>query len=307
MQWHQDGQGSTPEAKAECLRFCIEADAVAVAACSRPVNPYEVLALTYDLRSTDSHPSSAAAYSRTRARPGLAQGSRKVRVLLVEDQLCLRATIVDHLEIHGFAVVAVGHAHAALAAAKTLAVDAVILGLDLPDVDGMQVLGSLRGSHPELAVILLTSRDGIDDRLSGLNAGADDYIVKPCNVLELEARLRAVLRRTGRRRAAKYSFGGVHFDTATQQAEAHGKPINLTRREAALLEELLRVPGHVLTKGALEHRLYALEDSGSTNALEAAVSRLRRKLTAARSNLRIETKWGIGYRLLEVAPDGADP
>jgi two-component system OmpR family response regulator len=169
----------------------------------------------------------------------------------------------------------------------------------------MKVLTLLRCSHPELPAIVLTARDGVDDRLRGLNAGADDYIVKPFNLLELEARLRAVMRRSGNRQGTTYCLGEIVFDTVTREAVARGRRIDLTRREAALLEELLRVPGQVITKDLLEDRLYALEDSGSTNALEAAVSRLRRKLSAAGVALQIETKWGIGYRLVEavaVAP-----
>jgi len=127
------------------------------------------------------------------------------------------------------------------------------------------------------------------------------------NVATKLSRLRAVLRRTGSRRGATYSLGGIVFDTITRQALAHGRRMDLTRREAALLEEFLRVPGQVITKALLEDRLYALEDSGSINALEAAVSRLRRKLAAVKAALRIETKWGIGYRLVEAAPDEGLP
>ena len=116
---------------------------------------------------------------------------------------------------------------------------------------------------------------------------------------ELEARLRTLLGR----REARYCMGRVVLDTATCQASVHGLRLDLTRREAALLEELLRIPGQVISKERLESRLYALEDSGSTNALEAAVSRLRRKLVAMNAALRIETRWGIGYCLTEVVPD----
>jgi two-component system response regulator QseB len=226
-----------------------------------------------------------------------------MRVLLVEDHRAMRELIVDHLRERGFAVDAVSRGQDALAAAAITHLDAVILDLGLPDLDGMEVLSLLRCSHPELPAILLTARDGVEDRLRGLNAGADDYIVKPFNLLELEARLRAVLRRTGNRRSTTYSLGEIVFDTSTREAFARGRRIDLTRREAALLEEFLRVPGQVITKDLLEDRLYALEDSGSSNALEAAVSRLRRKLAAARASLLIETKWGIGYRLVEATPN----
>ncbi|EQD44022.1 two component transcriptional regulator, winged helix family, partial [mine drainage metagenome] len=162
--------------------------------------------------------------------------------------------------------------------------------LGLPDTDGIQLLAALRALHAEVPAIVVTARDGLDDRLLGLNSGADDYIVKPFNLLELEARLRAVLRRVGSRRDSCYTLGGVTFDTVTREATAFGRPLDLTRREAALLEELLRMPGQVITKDLLEDRLYALEDAGSANALEAAVSRLRRKLAGAQVPLSIETK-----------------
>ncbi|HYL02538.1 MAG TPA: response regulator transcription factor [Steroidobacteraceae bacterium] len=222
-----------------------------------------------------------------------------MRVLLVEDHRAMREMICEHLSERGFAVDAVGRGEQALAAAAVARVDAVILDLGLPDIDGMQVLASLRASRPELPAIILTARDSVEDRLLGLNSGADDYVVKPFSLLELEARLRAVLRRAGGPRETSYCLGGVVFDTLTREATAYGKSLELTRREAALLEELMRVPGQVITKDRLEDGLYALEDSGSANALEAAVSRLRRKLAAARTSLQIETKWGIGYRLVE--------
>jgi two-component system response regulator QseB len=226
-----------------------------------------------------------------------------MRVLLLEDHRAMREMIADHLKERGFAIDAVSRGEEAIAAAGVARFDAVILDLGLPDIDGMQVLASLRTTRAELPAIILTARDSIDDRLLGLNSGADDYIVKPFNLLELEARLRAVLRRSGNPRATTYSLGGVTFDSVTREAAAFGKSLDLTRREAALLEELMRVPGQVITKDRLEDRLYALEDAGSANALEAAVSRLRRKLAGARTSLHIETKWGIGYRLIEDGPD----
>ncbi len=222
-----------------------------------------------------------------------------MRVLLVEDNRAICEMIADHLRERGFAVDAVGSGEQALSAARVARMDAAVLDLGLPDTDGMRLLASLRDHQPDLPAIIVTARDSVDDRLRGLNSGADDYIVKPFNLLELEARLRAVLRRAGSRLETLYSLGGLTFDTVTRQASALGKPLDLTRREAALLEELMRVPGQVITKDRLEDRLYALEDAGSANALEAAVSRLRRKLSGAQARLAIETKWGIGYRLVE--------
>ncbi|HYK25289.1 MAG TPA: response regulator transcription factor [Steroidobacteraceae bacterium] len=229
-----------------------------------------------------------------------------MRLLLIEDHRGMREMIADHLQERGFAVDAFGRGDEALAAAAVTRFDAVVLDLGLPDMDGLDVLASLRRSAPELPAIILTARDSVDHRLLGLNAGADDYIIKPFHLLELEARLRAVLRRPGRRRDAVYTRGGVSFDSLSREATVDGSPLPLTRREATLLEELLRAPGQVIAKDILEERLYALEDAGSANALEAAMSRLRRKLAGARAALRIETQWGIGYRLIECAARPAD-
>lgn len=219
----------------------------------------------------------------------------------------MREMIAEHLRERGFAVDAVGRGEEALAAAAVARFDALVLDLGLPDMDGLRVLASLRRSAPHLPALILTARDSVEDRLAGLNGGADDYIIKPFNLLELEARLRAVLRRPGRRSDTVYTRSGVKFDSFSREASVDGAPLALTRREAALLEELLRAsPGQVTPKDILEERLYALEDAGSANALEAAMSRLRRKLAAARASLRIETQWGIGYRLIERGGAGSD-
>src|SRR5579883_2846992 len=148
-----------------------------------------------------------------------------MRVLLLEDHRAMREMIADHLKERGFAVDAVSRGEEAVAAAGVARFDAVILDLGLPDIDGMQVLASLRSSRAELPAIILTARDSIDDRLAGLNSGADDYIVKPFNLLELEARLRAVLRRCGNPRGTTYAFGGVSFDTVTREAAAFGRSL----------------------------------------------------------------------------------
>ncbi len=229
-----------------------------------------------------------------------------MRLLLVEDHPAMREMIADHLRERGFAVDAFGRGDEALAAAAVARFDVLLLDLGLPDMDGLRVLASLRRSVPDLPAVILTARDSLEDRVLGLNGGADDYVVKPFSLLEVEARLRAVLRRPGRRPDAVYSRGGVTFDSFSREASVNGAALALTRREAALLEELLRAsPGQVTPKDVLEERLYALDDAGSANALEAAMSRLRRKLGAARAALRIETQWGIGYRLVETGTAGA--
>lgn len=223
-----------------------------------------------------------------------------MKILLVEDHGPMREMIADHLVEQGFAVEAFSRGKDALAATAGTNYDAVVLDLGLPDIDGMEFLRTLRAdSRMPVPVVILTARDSIEDRIGGLNAGADDYLVKPFELTELDARLRAVLRRPGPRRGRVYALGPLSFDTVSRAAQVDGSALDLTRREGALLEELLRAPGQVVAKDLLEDRLYALEDAGSANALEAAVSRLRKKLTAASPVLRIETKRGIGYRLVQ--------
>jgi two-component system OmpR family response regulator len=226
------------------------------------------------------------------------QPQRMAKILLIEDHAPMREMITDHLVERGFVVEALGSAEDALPLAQTSAYDAAILDLGLPGIDGMAFLKAVRQrSATALPVLILTARDGVENRVRGLNAGADDYLVKPVDLAELEARLRAVLRRPGPRHHRVYSLGQLSFDTISRDATVRTSVIDLTRREAAVLEELLRVAGRVIAKDILEDRLYALHEAGSPNALEAAVSRLRKKLAAAGAGVRIDAKRGIGYRI----------
>jgi two-component system, OmpR family, response regulator QseB len=138
----------------------------------------------------------------------------------------------------------------------------------------------------------------LPDRARGLNAGADDYIVKPFELAELEARLRAVLRRPGVRQDVILAYGALAFDTVSREVSVGGIVLDLSRREAALLEELLRAAGRIVVKDTLEDRIYALDQSVTGNALEAVVSRVRKKLASAHAGVCIDTKRGVGYRLL---------
>lgn len=226
-----------------------------------------------------------------------------MRVLLVEDHRAMRGLIADHLRGHGFTVDAVERGDEALAATAVVGYDAVILDLGLPDMDGMEVLRRLRGgSRPDVPALILTARDSIEARVDGLDAGADDYILKPFDFTELEARLRAVLRRPGTRRETVYGHGDLTFDPASRAATVGGMRLDLTRREASVLEELIRAAGRIVVRDALEDRLYGFDDDVSGNALEASVSRLRRKLAAAGSVVGIEATRGIGYRLNKAEP-----
>jgi len=211
----------------------------------------------------------------------------------------MREMISDHLVERGFTVDAVGRAEDAYAALAVASYDALVLDLGLPDADGMQLLKEARAcTVRHLPTLIVTARDALDDRTRGLNAGADDYIVKPFELVELEARLRAVLRRPGVREDILLSYGPLALDTVSREASVRGVLLDLSRREAALLEELLRAAGRIVVKDTLEDRLYALDRSVTANALEAIVSRLRKKLAAAHASVRIDTKRGVGYRLL---------
>jgi DNA-binding response OmpR family regulator len=222
-----------------------------------------------------------------------------LRILLLEDHPTLRQMIADHLAQRGFAVDAVERGEEAIAAVDAAPYDALILDLGLPDLDGMEVLAAVQErTSGGLPTLVVTARDALEDRVAGLDAGADDYIVKPFALAELEARLRAVLRRPGGRDGPVRACGRLVLDVASRAVSVEGVPLDLSRREVALLEELLRAGGRVVVKDTLEERLYGFDEPVTPNALEAAVSRLRRRLGEAGAGVRIETKRGIGYRLV---------
>ena len=221
-----------------------------------------------------------------------------MRILVVEDNAALRGLIVAHLRERGFAADAAATGAEALQTASVAAYDAMILDLGLPDTGGLDVLRALRtGAQPDVPILILTAQDGVPARVAGLDAGADDYIVKPVDIAELDARLRAVLRRPGTRARPVHAFEDLSFDTADRQARCAGRVFDLTPREAGLFEELIRAAGRVVVRDAMAERLYDLGSDVSLNAIEATLSRLRRKLAAAGSAVRVQTLRGIGYRL----------
>lgn len=222
-----------------------------------------------------------------------------MKLLIVEDDVPLRDLVSEHLEAAGYILDAVGRADEALAALRLSRYDLLLLDLNLPDGSGEQLLAEARVlTGSELPIVILTARDALHDRLSLLNAGADDFILKPFDLLELEARLRAVLRRPGRRRENRISCGDLSFDLISRTADVSERELTLSRREGALLEELLRACERTVVREALEERLYAFREPVTPNALEALVSRLRRRLHAAGGSVVIETIRGIGYRLV---------
>jgi two-component system, OmpR family, response regulator QseB len=219
-----------------------------------------------------------------------------VRLLIVEDNVRLARLLADALAGHGFAAdiaPTLSDADDALAAADY---DAVVLDLGLPDGDGVVWLATRR-ERPCPPVLALTARTGVEARIAGLDAGADDYMVKPFAAAEVAARLRALLRRPGPRAAPVLRFGPISFDTAARRGSVHDAPLDLTRREADLLELMLRRAGAVVTRGAIESALYAFDVDVTPNAVEAAISRLRRKLEDAGAGGLLHTVRGVGYLL----------
>jgi two-component system, OmpR family, response regulator QseB len=225
-----------------------------------------------------------------------------MRILFVEDNPRLRSLIGSHLRARGFAVDAVGRADDAGTALATTSYDIVLLDLGLPDADGSAVLvEAQRRSGGQLPVIVVTARDDLGDRIRLLNQGADDFIVKPFDMLELEARLHAVLRRPGMRTARAMICGDLTMQIGSGEVSVGERRLDVARREFALLEELMRAGERTVVRQTLEDRLYAFDEAVTPNALEQSVSRLRRRLADAGSTVTIETRRGIGYRL---APGG---
>ena len=222
-----------------------------------------------------------------------------MRLLLVEDNLRLAGFVSSNLEQAGFNVdvmPSLGEAEDAVAATTY---DVMILDLGLPDGDGMTLLRWLRGRKVPLPVLILTARDGLDDRVEGLNAGADDYLSKPFEHDELVARLRAILRRPAEGKAAVLTAGDLAFDTGTRELRVQGRVVGMPVNESELVELLLRRANQVLTKQGIEGALRAGGAELSANAVEARIYRLRRRLEAAQSTMQIHTIAGVGYLLAE--------
>jgi two-component system OmpR family response regulator len=219
-----------------------------------------------------------------------------MRILLVEDHPPLAEALRDGLERAGFAVDHARTAASARALRDQAAPDLVVLDLGLPDGCGLGLLRdwSRRGGLP---IIVLTARDTSDDRVRGLDAGADDYVVKPVEMAELVARVRAVLRRPGGRESPVLEAGPLRLNTSSREAELDGRPLPLGRREAGVLEQLLRRPGRVVPRRAIEQALYACDREVTENAVDAAVSRLRRALAAEGAEGLLRTVRGIGWMI----------
>jgi two-component system response regulator QseB len=217
-----------------------------------------------------------------------------MRLLILEDDPDLGDALARGLRQAGHAVDWFRDGPSADTAVDGPPYDAVVLDLGLPGADGMSWLRAWRRRGVTLPVLILTARDGVDQRIAGLDAGADDYLIKPIAIEELAARLRALLRRTAGRAQALWTHGALQYDPASKQVLWQGRPAELTGRETALLEVLLSHPQRVLSKGQLLEKLY--DWSGAepeSNALEVHVHHLRRKLHAG----IVRTVRGVGYAL----------
>jgi DNA-binding response OmpR family regulator len=227
---------------------------------------------------------------------------KAMRVLLIEDNVRLAGFVALGLDKAGFAVDVMHTAADAQAALGATRYDVVVLDIGLPDVSGLSILTGLRERGDSIPVLILSARDGIDDRVGALNRGADDYLLKPFAMEELVARLRALLRRPGDSLDSVLVRGNVAFDSSTREVRVGGEPVSLSRRERDALELLLRRFGKVVTKDAIEAAIYAFDDELSSNAIEVLIHRLRKRMMQAGATVHVHTLRGVGYLLSDRVP-----
>ncbi len=222
-----------------------------------------------------------------------------MRLLLVEDDRMLGAGLQAGLRQKGWAVDWVRDGHLADPALRGEPYDVVLLDLGLPGKGGLEVLRGLRGRGGSVPVLILTAQDSVSDRVTGLDAGADDYLVKPFDLDEVAARVRALHRRSGGRAAPRLEVGALSMDPGAHEVTLDGVPVPLSAREFALLQALLERPGRPLSRAQLEERLYGWGEEVESNAVEVHVHALRKKLGAH----WIRTLRGVGYMI----PGRQDP
>ena len=214
-----------------------------------------------------------------------------MRLLLVEDDTMIGEAVLDLLRAEHYAVDWVKDGEMAETALRTQTYDLVLLDLGLPRRDGLAVLRDLRTRKERIPVLIATARDSIQQRIEGLDAGADDYVLKPYDLDELLARIRALTRRAAGRAEPVYEHKGVSINPATREVAVRGEPVVQSARAGAVLEPLLARPGLVLSRTQLEEKLYGWKDEISSNAVEVYIHGLRRKLGAE----LIQNVRGVGY------------
>ncbi|KJS08243.1 MAG: XRE family transcriptional regulator [Gammaproteobacteria bacterium BRH_c0] len=216
-----------------------------------------------------------------------------MHILLIEDDKALAESLARALGVKGYVVNAVERGQHGLHALKTDAPDIIILDLGLPDMDGFTVLKRMREVNKELPVLLLTARDSMDAKVTGLDGGADDYLTKPFDMAELFARLRVLERRLSTTKTSAITIGPVALDTAQASVTFNGQALELSRREFMLLRVLMENAGKVLTRASLESRLYSWGEEVASNTVEVHVHHLRKKLGSD----FIHTVRGVGYKV----------
>ncbi|WP_372791764.1 response regulator transcription factor [Paraconexibacter sp.] len=218
-------------------------------------------------------------------------------VLLVDDDPAIRRTLSVGLELEGFEVVAASGGKAALAAVGTVGPDAMLLDLTMPDLDGLEVLRQLRAAGEEVPICVLSARNEVDDRVLGLEAGADDYVVKPFALEEVAARLNALLRRRPPAQNQKVTVGDIELDPIAFSATRAGVDLGLTGREFSLLHLFMRHPGEVLDRARLHEEVWGYTFDPGTNIADVFVGYLRRKLEAHGGERVLHTVRGVGFVL----------
>jgi DNA-binding response OmpR family regulator len=224
-----------------------------------------------------------------------------LRLLVIEDEDRLSSILKSKLGEIGFTVDIAGSAEDASLALELINYDAAVLDLGLPDGDGLAVLTATRAARKALPILILTARDAVEDRVAGLNAGADDYLTKPFAMAELVARIKALLRRPGGVLGMTLEGGNVRLDTIGRELTIGGNPARSSRRELAILEQMMRRFGRIVPKTLLEEKLYGIDEEPDSNPIPVHVYHLRRRLEAAGANVEIHTIRGVGYILADKA------
>jgi two-component system response regulator MprA len=220
-------------------------------------------------------------------------------VLVVDDEPAIRTSVGRALSLDGYAVEAVEDGEGALESVAERAFDAVVLDVAMPGVDGLEVCRRLRAAGDRTAILMLTARDAVRSRVDGLDAGADDYLVKPFALAELKARLRALIRRTDPPETALLRFADITLDADARGASRAGEAIALSRTEFSLLELFMRNPRQVLTRSQIYEAVWGYDFGQSSNSLGVYIGYLRRKTEADGGERLIHTVHGVGYALRE--------
>jgi two-component system OmpR family response regulator len=221
----------------------------------------------------------------------------RVRILIVEDDAALASGIARILEGEGHAVDVLANGEQAVLVSRQERFDMIILDIGLPGIDGFEVLRRLRAAGQKVPVLVLTARDALDDRVHGLDIGADDYMAKPFAMPELAARVRALVRRSQAQTGPKIVHGPLTLDTVARRAQLNGEPLELAAREWAVLEVLLARVEKIVSKDSIIQAVASWGEELTPNAIEVYVSRLRAKLEPA--GVKIRTVRGFGYMLVE--------